>query len=83
MIYESRKILHDPNLKISATCVRVPVVRAHSESVNIEFEAGQRPTLDAARSALGPFPRRTGGGRPRTKPFPHGPLKRAGATRFW
>ena len=56
MIYESRKILHDPNLKISATCVRVPVVRAHSESVNIEFEAGQRPTLDAARAALSRFP---------------------------
>ena len=56
MIYESRKILHDPNLKISATCIRVPVVRAHSESVNIEFEAGQRPTLEAARAALCRFP---------------------------
>lgn len=56
MIYESRKILHDPNLKISATCIRVPVVRAHSESVNIEFEAGQRPTLEAARAALSRFP---------------------------
>ncbi len=56
MIYELRKILHDPNLKISATCIRVPVVRAHSESVNIEFEAGQRPTLEAARAALARFP---------------------------
>src|SRR5579862_4703217 len=36
MIHESRKILHDPTLKITATCVRVPVVRAHSESLNIE-----------------------------------------------
>ena len=56
MIYESRKILHDPNLKISATCVRVPVLRAHSESVNIEFEAGKRPPLDEIRQALAEFP---------------------------
>ena len=38
MINESRKILNIPDLKLSATCVRVPVLRAHSESVNIEFE---------------------------------------------
>lgn len=56
MIYESRKILHDPNLKITATCVRVPVVRAHSESLNIEFEAGKRPSLEAIREALAAFP---------------------------
>ena len=56
MIYESRKILHDPHLKITATCIRVPVVRAHSESVNIEFEAGHRPALEAIRSALNHFP---------------------------
>lgn len=56
MIYESRKILHDPDIKITATCVRVPVVRAHSESINIEFEAGHRPSLEAARKALAAFP---------------------------
>lgn len=56
MIFESRKILHDPTLKITATCVRVPVVRAHSESLNIEFEAGQRPSLEAIRAALADFP---------------------------
>jgi aspartate-semialdehyde dehydrogenase len=56
MIYESRKILHDPTLKITATCIRVPVVRAHSESVNIEFEAGRRPGLEAVREALKGFP---------------------------
>ena len=38
MINETRKILNIPNLNLSATCVRVPVLRAHSESVNIEFE---------------------------------------------
>jgi len=37
MIYETRKILNNPELKLSATCVRVPILRAHSESVNIEF----------------------------------------------
>ncbi len=56
MIYESRKILHDPYLKISATCIRVPVVRAHSEAVNIEFQAGERPSLEKIREALSSFP---------------------------
>jgi aspartate-semialdehyde dehydrogenase len=35
---ESRKIMHAPELMVSATCVRVPVLRAHSEAVNLEFE---------------------------------------------
>lgn len=38
MINETQKILHDPNIRISATCVRVPVLNSHSESINIEFE---------------------------------------------
>lgn len=38
MINETRKILHKPNLKITATAVRVPVENSHSESINIEFE---------------------------------------------
>lgn len=37
MINETRKILHDPDMRITATTVRVPVVNGHSESVNIEF----------------------------------------------
>jgi aspartate-semialdehyde dehydrogenase len=37
MVNETRKILGDPQLSLTATCVRVPVLRAHSESVNIEF----------------------------------------------
>ena len=56
MIYESRKILHDPALKITATCIRVPVVRAHSISVNVEFETGKRPTLQQIRNALNQSP---------------------------
>jgi aspartate-semialdehyde dehydrogenase len=42
-VHESRKIMHHPTLKISATCVRVPVYRAHSEAVNIEFERPMTP----------------------------------------
>ncbi len=56
VINEARKILHDPKLKLTITCIRVPVVRAHSESVNVEFEPGKRPTLEAIRAALGQFP---------------------------
>ena len=38
MIDETRKILSRPDLRISATCVRVPVYHGHSESINVEFE---------------------------------------------
>ena len=38
MINETRKILKRPDLKITATAVRVPVFNAHSESINVEFE---------------------------------------------
>jgi len=50
---ESRKIMGLPALKVSATCVRVPVVRAHSVAVNAEFE---RPvSVEAAREAIAAF----------------------------
>ncbi|MEB3211019.1 MAG: aspartate-semialdehyde dehydrogenase [Leptolyngbyaceae bacterium] len=38
MVNETRKIFDAPNLKIKATCVRVPVLRAHSEAVTLEFD---------------------------------------------
>ena len=38
MINETRKILKRPDLKITATTVRVPVLNSHSESINVEFE---------------------------------------------
>ena len=38
MITETRKILHRPDLRITATTVRVPVQNSHCESINIEFE---------------------------------------------
>ncbi len=37
MLNETRKIFNAPQLRISATCVRVPVLRAHSEAINLEF----------------------------------------------
>ncbi|ATD55284.1 aspartate-semialdehyde dehydrogenase [Clostridium chauvoei] len=37
MIEETRKIFHEPDLKITATTVRVPVLNSHSESINIEL----------------------------------------------
>ena len=38
MVYETRKMLHRPDLAVSATCVRVPVTVSHSEAVHVEFE---------------------------------------------
>ncbi len=38
MINETRKILNKPDLKVTATTVRVPVLNSHSESINVEFE---------------------------------------------
>src|SRR5256885_11828229 len=38
MVNETRKIFSDPKIMITATCVRVPIPRAHSESINLEFE---------------------------------------------
>ncbi|HMX62524.1 MAG TPA: Asd/ArgC dimerization domain-containing protein, partial [Candidatus Sumerlaeota bacterium] len=38
MMNETRKIMRAPKINVSATCVRVPVFRSHSEAVNVEFE---------------------------------------------
>ncbi len=49
MVAETKKIL-DPKIKLTATCVRVPVFVGHSEAVNIEFE---KPlSVNEARSIL-------------------------------
>ena len=51
---ESRKILDFPNLRASATCVRVPVLRAHSIAVQADFE---RPVdVSRAREVISAFP---------------------------
>ena len=50
MVNETRKIMHDPKIRVSATCVRVPVMRAHSEAIWCETE---RPvSVEEARKAF-------------------------------
>lgn len=54
MYNETRKIMHSPDMKVSATCVRVPVMRAHSEALWVETE---RPvTVEQAREAFAAAP---------------------------
>ena len=43
MLFETRKMLHDDDLMVSCTCVRVPVLRAHSEALNLEFAEAITP----------------------------------------
>lgn len=50
MHFETKKIMHAPTLEVSATCVRVPVLRAHSEAIWAETE--QPLELDAVRHAF-------------------------------
>ncbi len=38
MVHETKKIMQDDNIQVTATCVRIPVMGGHSESVNVEFE---------------------------------------------
>ncbi len=38
MLYETRKILEDDQIQVNATCVRVPILRAHSEVLNVTFD---------------------------------------------
>lgn len=51
---ETKKILGDPNVQVSATAVRIPVVDGHSESVNIEFE--KTPAVKTVKKLLSDFP---------------------------
>ncbi len=54
MVRETHKILGDDSIGISATCVRVPVLRAHSEALNIEFTRDVSP--EEAYEVLGAAP---------------------------
>ena len=54
MIDETKKIMSDNDMRITATTIRVPVYRSHAESVNIEFV--DEVSEDAARKALAAFP---------------------------
>lgn len=54
MVNETKKIFSDPELRVTATTVRVPVYRSHSESVNVELEHDVE--LEDIRKALANFP---------------------------
>jgi aspartate-semialdehyde dehydrogenase len=54
IVKETRKILHDPKLRIAATCVRVPVPVAHAESVFVE--TSEMLSVEVARELLGSAP---------------------------
>jgi len=54
MVNETNKIMHS-DFAVSATCVRVPVLRSHSESITITFENDVDVNVDTVREALGAF----------------------------
>lgn len=54
MHYETKKIMHAPALEVSATCVRVPVMRAHSEAIWVETESPV--SVEQARAAFSKAP---------------------------
>ena len=54
MVQETRKIMHEPDLPVCATCVRVPVYTSHGEAVNVEFS--QSITPEEAREILSSSP---------------------------
>lgn len=51
---EGRKIMHLPEVRVNCTCVRVPIMRSHSESITLEFENPLSP--DEAREILSTAP---------------------------
>ena len=54
MVNETRKIFNAPEIKVTATCVRVPVLRAHSEAINLEFTSPF--DLELARKTIATAP---------------------------
>ena len=68
MVLETQKIMERPDIKVTATCVRVPVYYAHSESVNIETE--EKVPLKEAVKALEAFPGITLVDEPKSDKYP-------------
>ena len=54
MVVETKKIMGDQDIRVAATCVRVPVLRCHAEAVYVEFQ--DEVSGEAARAALEAFP---------------------------
>jgi aspartate-semialdehyde dehydrogenase len=68
MVVETQKIMHAPEMAVTVTCVRVPVLRCHSEALTIELSAPL--PLDRAREALASAPGVTVMDDPATKTYP-------------
>ena len=68
MVYETRKILHQPELSISATCVRIPVMVGHSEAVHIEFKSSVE--VEHVRAVLSKSPGISVVDDPKTRSYP-------------
>lgn len=75
MVNETRKILHAPDIAVSATCVRVPVMLSHSEALHIEFEHAISPA--EVREILADFPGMKVVDDPRANVYPM-PIEAAG-----
>ena len=75
MHHETKKIMHAPDLQVSATCVRVPVMRAHSEALWVETE--RAISVDEAREAFANAPGVMLMDNPEAKEYPM-PLPTAG-----
>lgn len=54
MINETKKIMHDDSIEVAATCVRLPIINGHSESVYVELK--EEPDLDELRQVLAQAP---------------------------
>ena len=54
MVKETRKIWGNDDVRVTATCIRVPVMRAHAESINLELE--HPVTIEEAKTFLEDFP---------------------------
>jgi aspartate-semialdehyde dehydrogenase len=74
-LWEGRKIMHHETLRATATCVRVPVLRSHAVSLNLEFE--KKATPEEARSVLSAAAGVIVEDDPRSDTYPT-PLERAG-----
>lgn len=68
MVVETTKILNDPSIRVAATCIRVPVLRCHSEALAVEFSAPA--PVEAAREVLANSPGITLMDDPATKTYP-------------
>lgn len=68
MVKETAKIWNNKDVRITATCIRVPVMRAHAESINLEFE--KDITAEKALELLAAFPGVTVVNNPKENVFP-------------